>query len=326
MDLRSWCELNLDDGQDKGDEFAARCPWCQELGKFSVNIEKQLFRCFRDRCASQGWAGKLVAYVDDITLREAREKLRRDDDAPTLPSHERKAKSRELLAIELPAEFIACHEPDRIVDGKPKPWRMPKALQDRDIKPEVLSQYGVGFCREGPQYNRCVLPVRCAGVSAWTARDLTDEHESNPRRPKYNNPAGKWVDSVFFGWDDADRSGADLVLVEGPFDVLKIASHGINAIGLMGKELKPSQPRRKLLFDLPPGTAIIIMMDPSVSALDIDGLVAMIPRRHKVYLANLLDGVTQENMTHEQKIKGVDPGNSTREQAMMAIDLARLAR
>lgn len=322
MDLLSWCELNLDDGKDKGEEYSARCPWCGEVGKFSVNIEKKVYRCFKGSCDRQGWVGFLIAHVEGITPREARAKLGAASDIVLPKFRPRKIEMREI-EIPLPDEFIPCYKAGRAdADGEPKEWRLPRALRDRGIDREVLAKYGAGFCISGKQYNRAVIPVSCASVKAWTARDLTNDHKTNERRPKYHNPPGEWADSAFFGWDEADTGGADLVIAEGPFDVLRLASHGINAIGFLGKELKETQPRRKLLFSIPRGTAITIMVDPEVSFLDIRRIFAMIPRRHAVYVATL----NPEPKTENQELEGVDPGNSTREQAIAAIDNAKRIR
>jgi DNA primase len=327
MDLLSWCELNLDDGKQKGHEYQARCPWCGEVGKFSVNIEKQVYRCFRASCDETGWAGKLISHVEGVTLSQARAKLKGGEAEIVMPKFRpRKVLTRELV-IPLPDEFIPCYQAGRLgTNGEDKSWRLPLALRNRGIDREVLSRYGAGFCIDGKQYNRVVLPVNCSTIKAWTARDLTDDHKTNKLRPKYYNPPGEWADAAFFGWDEADTGGADLVIAEGPFDVLRLACHGINAIGFLGKELKAEQPRRKLLYEIPRGTSITIMVDPEVSRLDIQRIAAMIPRRHRVYVANLLDGVTEEGITDEQRRDGVDPGNSTREQALAAIDKAQRIR
>ena len=323
FDLEMWCDEHLD-GRRKGDEYPAICPWCDEPKKFSVNIEKNVFRCYRDSCPSNEvprWVGYLLAHVEGITPGEARAKINEGSiELPKEPAHRRvKPSESASFDIDLPPEFIPCYKPGRVMDGEPKEWRVIKYLKDR-VSRETLKKYGVGFAYEGKYYNRAILPIRCAGVNAWTGRDATDEHKESKFRPKYTNPPGEWADAAFFGWDEADTTGADLVLAEGPFDVMRLSDHGINAIGLLGKELKEGQ--RGLLFSLPYGTVLTLMLDPEVKRYHIDDLVARIPRRLRVYIATL----DPEPQTEDQKRDGVDPGNSTREQAEDAIEDARPAR
>lgn len=314
LDLETWCSEHLADGQRRGDEYPARCPWCNELGKFSINLESQFFRCYRSSCESntvKRWAGYLIAYVEGITIGEARAKLGSATkfEEPTHRKVKLEAQS-EKLEIPLPSETILCYAAGRKgSDGSDKEWRVIKYLRER-VSNDALKKYGVGWASEGRYYNRAILPVRCNGISSWTARDATDEHETNPKRPKYQNPSGDWANRVFFGWDEANTEGADIVLVEGPFDVMRLSDHGINAIGMLGKELHERQ--KDLLFSLPRGTVVTVMLDPEVSRLKVDEIVDRIPRRLEVYIAQLP--------------AGVDPGASTPDQARVALDSAIKAR
>lgn len=309
FDLEAWCSEHLD-GKRKGDEFPATCPWCGTHGKFSVNLDKSVFRCYRSSCESNSvprWIGFLIARVENISVGQARAKV--GESAQPIqrePAHRQiKHGDRVALDIPLPDETVLCYSP-----GREKEWRVIQYLRDR-VTDDALAKYGVGWTSSGKYYNRVILPVRCAGINAWTGRDATDEWKSNPKRPKYTNPPGEWAAQAFFGWDQANTDGADLVIVEGPFDVMRLNDHGINAIGLLGMEQHDLR-KMSLLFELPRGTSITVLLDPEVKRQYIDATIDKIPRRHKVYLGRLP--------------LGVDPGNSTREQAREAIDNARMIR
>lgn len=313
FDLEAWCSEHLD-GKRKGDEFPAVCPWCGETGKFSVNLDKNVFRCYRATCESNSvprWVGFLLAHVERITVDQAREKLGESKPIEREPAH-RQVKHADRLQVDIPipAETVVCYVPGRKIHGEPKEWRVIQYLRDR-VTDAALAKYGVGFTTSGKYYNRIILPVHCGGVHAWTARDATDEHKTNKDRPKYTNPRGEWASQAFFGWDQANTTGADIVLVEGPFDVMRMSDHGVNAIGLLGMEQHDLK-KMSLLFDLPRGTNITVLLDPEVKRQYVDAVIDKIPRRHKVYLGRLPDGV--------------DPGASTREQAWHAIDNAELIR
>lgn len=314
FDLEAWCSEHLD-GKRKGDEFPATCPWCNAHGKFSVNLDKNVFRCYRASCESNNmprWVGFLIAHVENISVDQARAKI--GDQAIVVerePAHRQvKHADRPTIEIEVPSETILCYEPGRTVKGEPKEWRVIQYLRDR-VSDAALAKYGVGWTPSGKYYNRVILPVRCAGINAWTGRDATDEYKTNPKRPKYTNPPGDWAALAFFGWDQANTSGADLVIVEGPFDVMKLSDHGVNAIGLLGMEQHDLR-KMSLLFDLPRGTNITVLLDPEVKRHQVDAVIDKIPRRHNVYMGQLP--------------LGVDPGTTTREQAWEAIDNARKVR
>lgn len=324
FDLEAWCSEHLD-GKRKGDEFPAVCPWCNSHGKFSVNLDKLVFRCYRASCESNNvprWVGFLIAHVERISVDQARAKIGEQATAiEREPVHRQvKHKDRPTIEIPLPDETVLCYAPGRTVNGEPKEWRVIQYLRER-VTDATLAKYGVGWVVSGrywptPEksievYNRVILPVRCAGINAWTARDATDEWRENPKRPKYTNPVGDWASLAFFGWDQANLTGADLVLVEGPFDVMKLNDHGVNAIGLLGMEQHDLK-KISLLFDLPRGTNITVLLDPEVKRHQVDALIDKIPRRHNVYTGQLPPGI--------------DPGKSTREQAWEAIDNARKIR
>lgn len=303
FDLSHWCSQNLE-GSIRGHEFSAVCPYCKRHGKFSVNIEKEVFNCFRASCGAGGRIHKLIAFVEGISYSEAFEKIGQQIQVDKA-AHEkvRAFKAPEDWKIDLPEEFIPCYQ-----EGRKPEWRIIKYLRDR-IDPETLRRFGVGFCKSGKYYNRAVIPVKSPFGYAFTARDASDEWKANPYRPKYRNPEGEWASALLFGWEQyAENPGQDLVIVEGPFDVLKLSSHGIAAVALLGKQLGSGQ--RALLYKLPRATNITLLIDPEEKRYTLrDIVLELILKFPNIYVGKLPEGV--------------DPGDSTRDQAYRSIDTAR---
>ena len=178
-----------------------------------------------------------------------------------------------------------------------------KYLKDRASN-DILKKFGVGFCKVGKYHSRVVIPVKSEWGSAWTARDATGVLDK--KRPKYLNPKGDWANDLLMGWDQYEP-GADLCLVEGPFDVLRMYEHGIPSVGMLGKELGPGQ--RSQLLTLPSNTYITILVDPEEKRWTTDNIIAKLSLKFR----NIFIGKLP---------MGVDPGSSTKKQAQLAIDTA----
>ena len=300
FDLEEWCDINLS-GRRNGDEFSATCPYCNRAGKFSVNLEKKLFRCFRSSCSASGRAWQLVSHVEGKSGTEARKLVGTEFDNSNVPAFQKKKPTQNLLwDIPLPEEFIPCY-----LAGRDPEYRVIKSLSDR-LSNETLKTFGVGFCKNGPCYHRSVIPVVSEHGRAWTARDATENWKTDEKRSKYYNPRGAWAKDLLFGWEFYEP-GADLVIVEGPFDVMKLWEHGISAVALLGKELGKGQ--RAQLLSLPSSTYITILIDPEEKRWTVDDIVAKLVLKFR----NLMKGKLPT---------GVDPGDSTKQQAFLAIDQA----
>lgn len=307
FNLLAWCEANLEGRQD-GDEFPSRCPFCDRLGKFSINHEKQRFRCYRDTC-KKGHAARVIAKVEGITLSDAFAKFGSLEPAIVVPAHEKRKRfeAPELFDLELPDEFIPCFD-----ESRDPQYRVIKYLSER-LKNETIREFGLGFCKGGTFYNRVIIPVHCPHGRAFLGRDATDEWTHNESRPKYRNASGKWASQMLYGWPQyerllADGRRVDLAIVEGPFDVMRLWQHGIPAMALFGKELLAGQV--SLLHKLSAGTRIILMIDPEESPFVISNIAAQLYARFKIYVARAI--------MRDDKL--IDPGDSLRSEAYQSID------
>lgn len=290
------------DGTLRGYEFAAMCPYCGRRGKFSVNVEKNLFHCFRASCDAHGHAARLIAYVEGIPTSSAFERFGKKLETSEPGYSKTKAFESPEFDVPLPDEFIPCFEA-----GRDPEYRVIRYIRDR-IDNDTARRFGLGFCREGKYFNRVILPVRCPNGNAWTARDATDDWKTNDRRPKYVNAEGDWAASLLFGWEQYTETGGDLAIVEGAFDVMRFAMHGIPAIALLGKELGSGQ--RALLHRLARDTTITLLIDPEEKRWVTDALASQLCMRFSRLYVGRME-------------LGIDPGNSTKEQAYQSIDKAR---
>jgi len=311
LDLNEWCFTHLNSARNASrNEVKAECPFCNvDQDKFSISISKKVFNCFRARCGAKGRADKLIAHVQDISRAEARSMLGQFEAVKLTPlatmrSAYAKSKAAEKTEIELPPEFIPC-----FAENRDPQWRVVKYLRERNISQDVLLAYGVGFCVTGKFKNRILVPIKWPSGYAFTGRDATIEFKSNRFRPKYRNPPGSWASEALGGWDFYIQSpGQDLVLVEGPFDMLNLANHGIAAMCLLGKVVSDSQ--RRLLYKLPSDTNIFLMIDPGEKRREFDRAAAQLVGKF-------------ENLYVAKVPEGKDPGDCTEDEAFDAMDEAK---
>lgn len=96
--------------------------------------------------------------------------------------------------------------------------------------------YGVRSCLTGPWKQRLILPIyngrRCVG---WTGRLVV----SSRTQPKYKtHPEGNMIKRCLYNHQRALKGGSTLVVVEGPFDALRVdfygRKHGIRSVATMG--------------------------------------------------------------------------------------------
>lgn len=321
LDVAEWMDDHLTHARHNlGDEWTALCPFCGRKGKFYVNIETGRWVCFSGKCGERGrqiWT--LIAKVEGISVAQARAQALREGvtfrrrKATPLSLAQRLASLRgehdtpadELVQADLPEEFIPVYD-----DTRKKPWRIPRYMKERGFKKSTLRQFGCGYTEQGVWYEvpgtdrvihigqRLFIPVVSPTGYSWTARDMRGD-----QRPKYLNAPGADHRKLLFGWDQVALE-SDVVLQEGPTDVMMSHQHGLPALGLMGKVLNREQ--LTLLFKKPAHCSIIIMLDPEAAAeANAIGLQVAV-RFENVYVAQLPDGV--------------DPGSATRDEAWRAYD------
>jgi DNA primase len=281
-------------------QLSATCPFCEKYGSFYIDVDSGNYICFK--CEQRGrYLVGVVSCVENVSYNEAKRfilrnvfETRRKETVPSLIDkirglREKEEHEEEEKIIPLPKEFIPVYAK--------KKWRFPKYLKSRGIRRETARSWGFGYCNRGRYRNRIIIPIRCPAGESFTSRDVT-----GLLKPKYLNPICPFQSHLLIGWSNLGKG--DIVLVEGPLDAVKMWQHGFNCLALGGKILHSEQ--IKMICSFPKDTSITIMLDPEELKAPIDVAKQLIFHFDQVFVATLPEGV--------------DPGNSTKEQAEEAFE------
>ena len=134
-------------------------------------------------------------------------------------------------------------------------------LTRRHITPALIAAYDIGHCPTGRYAQRIIIPVYENGVLVtFQGRDWTELKGKDER----HRGATGGAPSAMFNLDRAAQSRV-LLLVEGPFDALRIPKYGV---GILGKGWN-AEKRAKVLRAKP--TVVLVCMDRD--AIDQDQLI-----------------------------------------------------
>lgn len=328
IDIAQWAEDNLDRvRRSGGQELTATCPSCDAApGRFYLNTETGAFICFKEDefRSKRVWA--LIAHVEGITIAQARAEAMRDNvkfarrrkgTLATLAERVAALRGRDVedgnaygrVAAPLPRGFVPIHSGKRR-----RVWMRPRYLKERGVKKDTCREFGLGYVQAGEWYEpesgersqyigeRIIIPILSPTGYSWSARDITGEQQ-----PKYLNPRGADHRRLLHGWDQVDLS-SDIVIVEGPLDVIGMYQHGIPALAILGKELNREQ--LGLLCTKPADASITVMMDPEEPEAPFNVARELTTRFSNIFIGTLPDGVDPGDATRAQAWKGWD--DSTR--------------
>jgi DNA primase len=290
-------------------QLTTTCPFCDKFGAFYIDEDSGNFICFKCDNKGRGFAG-VIAQVEGISFGQAKAMMvrqavhfQRRETTVTLLEKIQSLKNQEDVEIDfeddsqvdfdLPDEFVPVES-----DGK---WRFPVYLKERGIKKKTAKAWGLGFCNSGDYGGRVVFPVVCPNGRSFVARSCEVGIE-----PKIRNPPGADHSRLLFGWNMIDE-GCDFVLCEGPFDAVKLWQHGLKPLAMFGKVLHREQ--RRLLYSRPSDSSVTIMTDPEEISAPYEIAIQLMMHFEKVFIAKLPIGI--------------DPGDSTKKQAMEAYDNAK---
>jgi DNA primase len=300
FDVVEYCRDNIDNVKlNATKQLVGDCPWCEKSGHFYVDSETGNYICFACDQRGNRLVG-VVAQIEGISDGEARRyimkhnvEFRRKETPQTLLSKISSLEEKTEIhptVCDLPPEFVPVYQ-----DGR---WSMPVYLKQRGIKRDTAREWGLGWARRGRYGGRVIIPVMCPAGRSFTARDAT-----GAQSPRYLNPKGIDHGRLLIGWNH-HPIGGDVVLVEGPFDAIKLWQHGFPAMALMGKVLHIEQ--FVMLIAKPTDVSIIIMLDPEEIEAPYKVAEQLVCRFRDVSIAKLP--------------LGMDPGDSTREEAFKAIE------
>ena len=276
-------------------EFTLCCPSCGKPDKVMVSERSGRWTCY-----SEGIGGafpQLMALLEEIPEREAWQRWNAGRVHALGPIRPTIVEEFVPEPVRLPEEF----EP--VWDAQHSLWNVPDYLTDRGISKETAREHGVGFCRTGPYAHRLVFPgmhlAQLVGFQARAMRKFLEPKMLNPNFPKTR---------YLIGHDLAVLSEQVLV-VEGPIDVLRLSQKGLVAVGMMGKKLSTAQVHLLLLggFD-----SIVLLPD------------ADDPGAWPAALYNFdLFGGHEVDVRIAWLDEGRDPGDATRSQVSAALKGAR---
>ena len=208
-----------------GGEVLFHCPFCKHhKRKFSVNIEKGVFKCWI--CDKSGRdIGYIVRKYGD---RQARDEWSKWEDQVEITDFDFLFSEPETpleQRVSLPEGFcsLAARTPP---EGSQDALRY---LSKRGIDKEDILKWKIGFCNEGDWAGRVIIPSfnRDGWANYYVARSCGKEW------PRYKNPPVSRniiFNELYVDWDQ------DIVIVEGVFDAIKAG----NGIPLLGSTLRPT--------------------------------------------------------------------------------------
>ena len=115
-------------------------------------------------------------------------------------------------------------------------------FEERDISPETVERFGLGYCNKGIMSGRICIPLHNANgelvayAGRYAAEDLPQE------TPRYKLPKGFQKAHVLFNLHRLiEQSPKHLVIVEGFWSVIRLDTEGIAAVAVMGTALTDEQ-------------------------------------------------------------------------------------
>lgn len=195
------------------------CPFCGAKQKFYINALTKLNLCWK--C---GWRSDLLDFIMELNGIQRHEAI-----TIVMQNQTRFRRLNEVLAerqktlptIEYPPSFELLSFP--VTERNRRYWQY---LEKREVLPSVALEYGLGFCAAGPYQRRIVVPVFWdKRLVSWVARSLSNKVQKTKLTPPGNKQSHYLLNlDRLWGMEE-------LVLVEGPFDMLKIPKLSVASFG-----------------------------------------------------------------------------------------------
>jgi len=237
----------LGDSYRSNDEHLFRCPYCKHHNnKMSVNIEKNLFKCWICETTSrdirrlvrrfgnfnqlQEW-DKLTNRININEFDDLFVEIKKDSDTPAY--------------LGMPTGFVSLSNESSLSALPALNY-----LKKRDIIDKDILYWKMGYCMDGRYAKRVIIPSfnDSGNLNYFVARSFSCNNL------KYlNPPCSKDVifNELYLEWD------TDLVITEGVFDAVVA---GPNAVPLLGSTLRPNS---KLFMKIVQNdTPVFIALDP----------------------------------------------------------------
>lgn len=278
-------------------EWRIDCPFCggkdklyvaSEIRENQFGEEKPAGRWTCFRCEEQGMSfARLMAEIDSLSISEARRIIRTWNFSGVnwKKSLFREAAAKEKAAKSDPeSSWLPEH-----FEPVSKVWT--RYLTERKVPKKLASSLGLGVCRAGRYEHRVILPLVCPAGRSFTARTLIND------RKRYDS--GPNSGGLLFGWNSIEwmKDGA-IVIVEGPFDAMRVMESGYSSVAIMGKQLRDSQ---RIMLRAVQNRGFVVMLDPEA-------------RSEAITLAHKLWGRARVALG-----MATDPGDATPDQVRDAV-------
>lgn len=205
------------------DELAFNCPFCGDnRSRFYLNDNTGLGYCHN--CEWRGPIDTLVALL-----------LGLNDEAVYNLIHGQKAKAKFSTRlnmrsaearpiITLPEGFQRLELPE--TESNRLFWKY--MTKERGIPAQTVLDYGIGYTRTGYHKWRVVIPVTWEGqLVSWVARSI---RKNIKKSEKALTPLGNKQSEYLLNLDRL-KDREEVVLVEGPFDMLKVPDLAVASFG-----------------------------------------------------------------------------------------------
>lgn len=282
--------------EGKGEELRGKCPFHEGDGKrtLAVNLEKGLYYCFS--CKAGGHVLDFAAAMDDSTIREAALKLQElflGEGSEPNPKPKRQPKKEEPAAaavevINPPLGFELRVDPGH------------EYGQSRGVSREMLEEFGAGFClSKGTFAGRFVFPLNNerGELIGYAGRSVDDSE------PKYLFPSGEkgfQKRRVLWNFHREVRElgpDAEVIVVEGFFDLMRVREVGYPCVALMGSSI--SQEQEELLATY--FKRVILMLDGDEAGRGAtDECLKRLGRRMFVKALEVPDGKQPDMLSREE--------------------------
>lgn len=263
--VRFFDQHHIEHFKGSGENIEIHCAWCGASDQghhLSVSLNDKGYRCWRNRTHRGRNPVRLIQILLNCSLMEAERiaGVKASDITDDSNFGERmKAmlnKSAEVTPIfkkmTLPSDF-------KLIENKGSGRLLFSYLENRGYSKyeveELVKVYNLRYTINGVFAYRVIIPIFMArGVVNWTARAIgnnplryrTLTTDINKSKETYSPPAIMSIEQTLLNYADiSEDAGQNLIVVEGPFDAMKVDFHGqlwgTRATCIFGKNISSYQ-------------------------------------------------------------------------------------
>jgi DNA primase len=228
-------------------QITVLCPFHDDRQpSLSINLDRKLFHCFA--CQAKGDILDFVARIEDVSLPDAARIVARYCGIPV---------EGYSPACRPPPKAAAERQNASFVNGTIRKERQHHVkipgcckialdqahqyLFDRDLTPELIQFFGLGYCAQGRLHGRVCIPIHSpdgGGILGYSGRWANDDVPQGT--PRYLMPLGFKKSALLYNYHRV-VGAQHLVIVEGYWSVFRLHALNVPAVALMGTSLSDTQ-------------------------------------------------------------------------------------